>query len=51
MDYRDLYFYLFSKITDAIIEIGNGNFIEAEDILMKAQQECQERSKKYIRIT
>ena len=41
--YKNLYFHLFNQITDALAALEKQNYGEARDILMRAQQEAEER--------
>ena len=41
--YKNLYFHLFNQITDALEAMEKQNYGEARDILMRAQQEAEER--------
>lgn len=42
MSYKKMYFMLFSRVTDALEAIAAGNTEEAEQILILAQQDCEE---------
>ena len=42
MDYKQVYFLLFNRITDALCAIENSNYGTAKEILIKAQQETEE---------
>ena len=41
--YKNLYFHLFNQITDALEEMERQNFGRSRDILIRAQQEAEER--------
>lgn len=41
--YRDLYYYLFNQITDALADIDAMNFGAAKAILINAQQVAEEQ--------
>lgn len=41
--YKDLYYHLFNRITDALEAIKAQNYGLARDILMEAQQESEEK--------
>ena len=41
--YKNLYFHLFNQITDALEAMEKQNYGEARDILLRAQQEAEER--------
>lgn len=41
--YKNLYFHLFNQITDALEAMEKQNYGEARDILIRAQQEAEER--------
>ena len=41
--YKNLYFHLFNQITDALEALEKQNYGEARDILIRAQQEAEER--------
>jgi len=43
MEYQKLYSLLFNTCTDALESINAQNFGQARDLLVKAQQECEER--------
>ena len=42
MDFKSLYFYLFSSIADAVEALDNNKPKSARDILIRAQQEAEE---------
>ena len=42
-NFESLYLYLFNRITDAVEEIKEQNYGKAREILMKAQEEAEER--------
>lgn len=42
-DFESLYLYLFNRITDALGEIKEQNYGKAREILLKAQEEAEER--------
>ena len=41
--YRELYFHLFNQITDALCAMEAQNYGAAKDILIRAQQDAEER--------
>ena len=41
-DYQKLYLHLFNAVTDALRDLEKGNGDEAEQRLIRAQQECEE---------
>ena len=41
--YQTLYFHLFNQITDALQAIDAQNYGAAKDILIRAQQDAEER--------
>ena len=41
--YKNLYFHLFNQITNALEAMEKQNYGEARDILIRAQQEAEER--------
>ena len=42
MNYKKLYFMLFNRVTDALNALAKGRSAEAEQILIRAQQDCEE---------
>ena len=42
-DFESLYLFLFNRITDALGEIKEQNYGKAREILLKAQEEAEER--------
>lgn len=41
--YKELYYYLFNQISDALEQIDTMNFGAAKTVLITAQQEAEER--------
>lgn len=41
--YKELYYYLFTQISDALEQIDTMNFGAAKTVLITAQQEAEER--------
>ena len=41
--YKSLYIYLFNAVTDAVDLLTRGEFALARSVLIRAQQECEER--------
>lgn len=41
-NYRVMYYELFNAVTEATLEIHKGRAQQAEDILTKAQEQCEE---------
>ena len=42
MDYKELYLHLFNAVTDAIGLISEQDCDEARQLLIKAQQDCED---------
>lgn len=40
--YHKMYLHLFNAVTDSLEEMEKQNFGKAHDLLVKAQQECEE---------
>ena len=41
--YKELYYYLFNQITDALSALERQDFGKAKDILIQAQQDAEEK--------
>ena len=42
-DFKELYFYLFGKVADALEELEKENIGRAKELLLTAMQEAEER--------
>ena len=42
-DFKELYFYLFGKVADALEELEKENIGRAKELLITAMQEAEER--------